>query len=401
MKLADIFTMAFTAIARNTVRSILTALGIVIGVGSVIAMVHLGQAATQSVQEDIASMGVNRLTVWPSRGVRGPGGVFQRSPPFTLEDVEALREELQGLKVAPTTNTTQTLIRGNVNHDVSVTGTSNEYFYVFNWQLDRGRFFEDEEEEFSQTVCVIGQTVVRNMFGRADPMGETLRVGRSFCTVVGILEGKGSSPRGDDQDDLVVMPLGAVQSRLLGSTNVSSIQISVLDRPTSQASEEIRGLLRDRRGDSGPQDSFNLFDSQELAATLEGTTRTLTYLLAAIALISLLVGGIGIMNIMLVSVTERTREIGIRIAIGARARDVMIQFLVESIAISCLGGLLGVGLGVVGTYFATDAMNLPFVLSPETMVVAFGFSAVVGVIFGFFPARKAANLNPIEALRHE
>lgn len=401
MKLSDLFAMAFTAIARNTIRSILTALGIVIGVGSVIAMVHLGQAATESVRQDIASMGVNRLTIWPSRGQRGPGGVFQRSPPFTDLEVEALRQEVPGLFVAPNVNTTQTLVRGNVNHDVSIAGTTPEYFYIFNWEIERGRFFEPDEVEHARTVCVLGNTVVDNMFGRDDPLGETLRVGRSFCTVVGILKSKGSSLRGDDQDDIILMPLTTVQSRILGSTDISRIQISVLeDGQSAKAVEEIKGVLRDRRGDTGP-DSFNIFDSQELAETMEDTTRTLTYLLGAIALISLLVGGIGIMNIMLVSVTERTREIGIRIALGARARDVMIQFLVEAIAISCLGGFLGVALGIVGTYFATDAMNLPFILSTETMVVAFSFSAVVGVVFGFFPARKAAKLNPIEALRHE
>lgn len=401
MRLSDTFQMAFLAITRNKIRSFLTALGIIIGVGSVIAMVHVGQAATQSVTDSISSMGSNLLIVSPARSRRGPGGVRITSAPFTIDDVETLDHEIQGILVAPEVSTNQSLVYANVNHNASILGTTNNYFEIRNYELDRGRYFEPEEIERSATVCIIGSTVHDTMFGRGDPLGNNLRVGRTSCEVVGVLQSKGAS-FGRDLDDVVVMPTGTVQSRILGNMDVRSIQISaVQDGTTARIKAEIEELFRERRGGSGREDDFFVRDMQEVADTLEGTTRTLTMLLGAIAAISLLVGGIGIMNIMLVSVTERTREIGIRIAIGAQVKDVMIQFLVEAVALSCLGGLLGVGVGIAGTHFATQAMDLPFVLSMDTILIGFGFSAFVGVVFGFFPARKAANLNPIEALRHE
>jgi putative ABC transport system permease protein len=318
-----------------------------------------------------------------------------------MEDVEIIAHEIPGIILAPEVSTTQTVVYANVNHSASVLGTTNNYFLIRNFTLDRGRLFEAEEIERSATVCILGSTVAETMFGRNDPLGNTLRVGRTSCEVVGILNSKGAS-FGQDQDDMIVMPTGTVQSRILGDMAVPSIQISAIkDGTTANVKLHIESLLRDRRGVTGKEDDFFVRDMQEVADTLEGTTRTLTMLLGAIAAISLLVGGIGIMNIMLVSVTERTREIGIRIAIGAQVKDVLIQFLVEAVALSCLGGALGVVVGIAGTHFATQAMDLPFVLSMDTILIGFGFSAFVGVVFGFFPARKAANLNPIEALRHE
>ncbi len=400
MRTVDIFSMAFVAIARNKVRSFLTALGIIIGVGSVIAMVHLGQAATQSVADNISQMGSNLLVVSTGRGGRGPGGVRIVSKPFTHEDVEAIRNDVRGVLVAPTVTTNQNLVHGNVNHNGSVLGTTNEYFPTRNWDLAGGRLFTDEEMYTAARVCVLGSTVTRTLFGGSEPIGQTIRVGRSSCEVVGILAPKGAS-FGQDLDDVVAMPITSVQSRIVGHRDIRTIFISAIeDGTTSRVHDEIDELLRHRRG-SSMEDDFFVRDMQEVADTLEGTTRTLTMLLGAIAAISLLVGGIGIMNIMLVSVTERTREIGVRIAIGARVRDVLWQFLVEAVAISCLGGILGVGLGIVGTYVATDKMELPFLLSTEVMLIGFAFSVAIGVIFGYVPARKAANLNPIEALRHE
>ncbi|TXD33093.1 FtsX-like permease family protein [Lujinxingia vulgaris] len=399
MRMRDTLTMAFVAIARNKVRSVLTALGIVIGVASVIAMVHLGQAATRSVTESISSMGSNLLIVQTGRG-RGRGGVRGAATAFTHEDVELMARQIPGVLVAPQANTQATLVYGGINHAASVMGTTNDFFTIRNWALERGRLFDPEEQESAATVCVIGHTVATTMFGSGEPLGQTLRVGRSACQIIGVLASKGAS-LGQDLDDVVVMPTLAVQRRLIGNLDVRSIYVSALvDGSTARVKADIERFLRERRPDAG-EDSFYVRDMQEIADTLAGTTRTLTLLLGAIAAVSLLVGGIGIMNIMLVSVTERTREIGIRIAIGARVRDVLVQFLVEAVAISTLGGLIGVMLGVGGTYIATSKMGLPFVLSTETMLVGFGFSAIIGVVFGFVPARKAARLNPIEALRHE
>jgi putative ABC transport system permease protein len=398
----DTLHMAVSAIFRNKIRSFLTALGIVIGVASVIAMVHLGQAATMSVTERISSMGSNMLMVRPGAERRGRGGTRSSAEPFTTKDVDALVREVDGVLVAPTQGTNATLVYGNTNHSASVTGTTNEFLQIRNREIASGRAFEEVELDTGAAVCLLGKTVVDTLYGVDNPLGTSLRVGRTACQVVGVLAEKGGS-FGGDEDDVVLMPIKAVQQRMLGVRDISMIYISAVEDGTSaRVKADIESLLRQRRSKGGRgEDDFNVRDMQEIADTLEGTTKTLTALLAAIAAVSLLVGGIGIMNIMLVSVTERTREIGIRLAIGARARDVMTQFLVEAIALSTLGGLLGVALGIGGTWFATDKLNMPFVLSPETMLVGFSFSVIIGVIFGYVPARKAAHLNPIEALRHE
>lgn len=400
MRILDILGMAFSAIARNKVRSFLTALGVIIGVGSVIAMVHLGQSASKQVTDSISSLGTNLLTVSPAFSRRGAGGVRVVHPSFTAEDLVAIEQDLTDVMVAPIVETSDSLVYANVNHSGSVMGTTNDYFTIRNWGLTKGRFFDDEELASSSTVCILGHSAAQTMFGPSEPLDKTLRVGRISCLVIGVLESKGAS-MGRDLDDVVIMPVGTVQSRLVGSLDIRSIYVSVLrDDARERTKSELESLLRDRRGDKG-EDSFRVFDMQEFTDSMEESSRALTLLLGAIAAISLLVGGIGIMNIMLVSVTERTREIGIRIAIGARVRDVLIQFLVESIVISCMAGLMGVILGIGGTYLATSKMGMPFILSTDTMILGFGFSVIIGVVFGFFPARKAARLNPIEALRHE
>ncbi|MGM0914556.1 MAG: ABC transporter permease [Pseudomonadota bacterium] len=402
MRLADTLGMAVQAIVRNKLRSFLTTLGIIIGVASVVAMVHLGQSATRSVTEQIASIGSNLLFVMPGTAQRGPGGVRTSAEPFAMDDVEALRREIAGILVAPGLSRSTSVVLGNANETLSVEGTSNEYFTVRNHAVAQGRGFEAAEQRSGAAVCVIGQTVVDEMYGLQEPLGSTLRVGRTACQVVGVLEAKGQS-MGQDRDKAVLMPIKAVQRRLVGELDVGVVYVSALvDGTTQRVQGEIEALLRQRRRlAEGEPDDFYVRDTQDIADALEQTTATLTILLGAIAAVSLLVGGIGIMNIMLVSVTERTREIGIRLAIGARSGDVQTQFLVESVLLATLGGLVGLLLGVGGTWLVTERLAMPFVLSPAVMALGFSFSVAIGVAFGYFPARKAARLNPIEALRHE
>ncbi|MCK7547250.1 ABC transporter permease [Marinobacter koreensis] len=402
MRVLDVLSLSTQAIARNKLRSFLTTLGIIIGVASVVAMVHLGQSATRSVTERIASIGSNLLFVMPGTSLRGPGAVRTSAENFDLSDVDAIRREVDGVEVAPALATTARVVVGNANDTIPVLGTSNEYLSVRNHPLDYGRAFESGELSSGASVCIIGKTLVDEMFLGQEPLGATIRVGRTACRVIGVLSEKGES-MGQDRDKTILMPIKAVQRRLVGKLDVSVIYVSALvDGTTKRVQSQIESLLRQRRRvDSGGVDDFYVRDTQEIAEALESTTNTLTVLLGAIAAVSLLVGGIGIMNIMLVSVTERTREIGIRLAIGARARDVLNQFLVESIVLSTLGGIIGLLLGVGGTWLLTWKLDMPFVLSPLIMVVGFSFSVAIGVVFGFFPARKAARLNPIDALRHE
>ncbi|MDY6815700.1 MAG: ABC transporter permease [Pseudomonadota bacterium] len=394
--------MSVQAIARNKLRSFLTTLGIIIGVASVVAMVHLGQSATRSVTEEIASIGSNLLFVMPGTAQRGPGGLRTSAENFELADVEAIRNEVDGILVAPALTTSATVVIGSANDTIPVIGTTNEYFSVRNHYLDYGRGFGDGELSSGAAVCIIGKTLIEEMFLGQEALGSNIRVGRTACRVIGVLEEKGES-MGQDRDKTILMPVKAVQRRLVGELDVSAIYVSALvDGSTGLVQKQIESLLRQRRNTvNGGADDFYVRDTQDIAQALESTTNTLTILLGAIAAVSLLVGGIGIMNIMLVSVTERTREIGIRLAIGARARDVLTQFLVESIALSTLGGAIGLVIGVGGTWLVTWQLDMPFVISPTVMAVGFSFSVAIGVIFGYFPARKAAMLNPIDALRHE
>lgn len=394
--------LAMREIRRNVMRSFLTILGIVIGVAAVIIMVTIGGGATVQVTEQIASLGSNLLMVTPGQRM----GMGQRSAAsaFRLEDVEAIAREIGDISaVAPSASQTATAVFGNENWSTTVSGTTNEFFEAGNWTFSSGRAFLENELRAGKAVCIIGETVRTTLFGEQDPLGQKLRLEKLSCEVIGQLESKGQSTMGKDQDDLVVIPLRTFQRRLAGNQDVGLIQISVEDGASTQRVEQaVTELLRERRHISpSEEDDFSVMDMKEIANMLSGTTRVLTMLLGAVAAVSLLVGGIGIMNIMLVSVTERTREIGIRLAIGAMEREVLLQFLVEAVVLSSLGGAIGIILALAGAVVLADLMKVPFVLNLGIVVLSFLFSAAVGVIFGYFPARKAAQLDPIEALRHE
>ncbi len=394
--------MALKEIRRNALRSFLTMLGVVIGVGAVIALVSLGRAATVQVTAEIGKLGKNLLTVSP--GVFRRGGQGQTAPPLEIADAEAIVREIPGVgAVSPTAGRSALVVFGNENWRSTVTGADAAYVEIRGYEVAAGRLFNESEASGARAACVIGATVKKELFGRGDAVGAQVRVERVACEVVGVLAEKGQSGMGMDQDDVVVMPLSAFHRRLAGNTDVGAIFVSAAEgRSTTLVKDQLERLMRQRRGiRPGAEDNFSVRDMREIAQAMASATGVLTALLGAIAAVSLLVGGIGIMNIMLVSVTERTREIGLRLAIGALSREVQLQFLTEAVVLSTLGGLVGIVLGLLGSFLGGKAMGMPFVLVPEVLVLAFGFSALVGVVFGFLPARKAARLDPIEALRHE
>ncbi|MBI5041711.1 MAG: ABC transporter permease [Gammaproteobacteria bacterium] len=394
--------LALREIRRNVLRSFLTILGIVIGVAAVIVMVTLGGGATAQVTAQIASLGTNLLMVRP--GQRMGFGQMSTAAQFDLADAEAIEREIRSvLAIAPASSAPTTAVFGNRNWSTSITGIDNRYFGVRNWTLASGREFTASELRAGSSVCIIGATVRKELFGAQDPFGNKLRLEKLSCEVIGLLQAKGQSTMGSDQDDLVLMPLRTFQRRIAGTQDIGLIQVSVRDgASTEQVKQDIEELLRTRRHISPSEDDdFQVLDMKEITQMLAGTTQVLTALLGAVAAVSLLVGGIGIMNIMLVSVTERTREIGIRLAIGALEREVLMQFLVEAVVLAAFGGLTGIVLALAASVVLADLMSIPFVFNPGIVVLAFLFSAAVGVIFGFFPARKAARLDPIEALRHE
>lgn len=396
--------LAQREIRRNVLRSSLTTLGIVIGVAAVITMVTVGGGATAQVTADIAKLGSNLLQLRPGQGFRGPGGARSTAANLKMEDAEAIASEIEGLAaVAPADSRQTQAIYINQNWPTLVMGTTNAFLTARDWALTAGRGFTDGEIRAGKAVCLLGATVVRELFGAEDPIGASLRLEKLSCQVIGVLESKGQSSFGSDQDDFVLVPIRAFHRRIAGSTNVTTIYISAVNGiSTEKVKKDIEQLMRERRRiGPGKEDDFNVRDMKEIMATLTGTTRILTALLSAVAAVSLLVGGIGIMNIMLVSVTERTREIGIRLAIGALEKEVLMQFLVEAVVLSCFGGVIGIVLGLVGAAFGADALQVPFIWNPRIVVIAFLFSGAVGIVFGYFPARKAARLDPIEALRHE
>ena len=400
--LENALLLALRELRRNVMRSFLTMLGIIIGVAAVIILVTLGGGATKQVTEQISSMGSNLLMIHPGKH-RGPGGA-SRAAPFKLADAEALEREISALlTVAPVCSSSATAILGNENWQTSITGTTEPYFRLTNRKISDGRAFTPAETRAGAAVCVIGETVRSKLFGSQNPVGCQIRLNKISCEVIGLLEAKGQSTMGNDQDDVVVMPLRTFQRRVAGNDDVAVIQVSVRDGvPTEKAAADITRLLRVRRHlAESEEDDFDVMDMKEIADMLSGTTKVLTALLSAVAGVSLLVGGIGIMNIMLVSVTERTREIGTRLAIGAMEREVLLQFLVEAVVVSSLGGLIGIVLALLSALLLTSLLNIPFVLNVPIIFVAVLFSAAIGVIFGYFPARKAARLDPIEALRHE
>jgi putative ABC transport system permease protein len=401
--LGTTLVLALREIRRHMLRSFLTILGIVIGVMSVVTMVTLGNGATAAVKEQISSLGSNILQIRPGQGF-GRGGGGPQPPDFKPEDVAAIRDQIAGVKaVAPQAQSSGMAVRNAANWSTTINGTTSDYLVAQQWRLSAGRGFTPAEEQAGKAVCIIGSTVQQNLFRRENPVGQRFRLKDLSCEVIGTLVTRGQGGFGNDQDDVVLMPIKAVQRRFTGNRDVRNIMVSVdpaYDTGTVQSS--ITDLLRERRNiTGGKDDDFNIFDTAQISETLQGTTKILTALLGAVAAVSLLVGGIGIMNIMLVSVTERTREIGIRLAIGAVAREVLLQFLVEAVALACLGGLIGLLLALVATIMLAPMMQVPFIFDPQINLLAFFFSAVIGVVFGFFPAKRAASLNPIDALRHE
>jgi putative ABC transport system permease protein len=400
--LIEALKLALQAIRRNVLRSFLTVLGIVIGVAAVIALVTIGNGTTAKVTADLASLGSNLLFIRP--GQFGPRAVGTDARPFNNRDIEALRSEITGVRaIAPVAQRTVTVVYGAQNRRTVLVGTDNDYFITQNWMLVAGREFFDGEVRGGGAACVIGETVRDALFGNAAPVGQSIRVGNVSCDVIGLLVPKGESSMGADQDDVVLLPLRAFHRRVAGNTDINTIYVSARDGvDTARLQADIERLLRERRNIArGQEDDFSVRDMKQIVDTMAGTTAVLTGLLGAVAAVSLLVGGIGIMNIMLVSVTERTREIGIRLAIGALERQVLTQFLVEAVVLSLFGGFVGIILGLSLAWLAIAAMGVPFIVDPAIILIAFGFSALVGVIFGYFPARRAAHLDPIEALRHE
>ena len=395
--------MALREIRRNVLRSSLTVLGIIIGVAAVIVIVTLGAGTTRQVQDEISKMGSNMLTIMPGGAMR-MGGSAQSAPPFEMADLNAIKREATSLAaIAPVSLRPMQVVIGNDNRRVNVMGTDSSFSEVRNWKVVEGRLFTDSEVRAGKAVCIVGNTIKEEMFHGDIPLGAVIRIGKVTCEVIGVLEAKGQAMFGGDQDEVVVLPIRAYQRRLAGSSKISQIYLSARDVAGIQDLKgEVERIMRDRRKIApGAQDDFNIRDMTEVSSMMQSTTGILTGFLSAIAAVSLLVGGIGIMNIMLVSVTERTREIGIRLAIGALETEVMLQFLVEAAALSAFGGLVGITLGLLGAAAIAPALNVPFVWQPSTILTAFTFSAMVGVVFGFMPARRAARLDPIEALRHE
>ncbi|HMF98630.1 MAG TPA: ABC transporter permease [Vicinamibacterales bacterium] len=405
MNLLLIPRLAVKALRQNVLRTALTMLGIIIGVGAVICVVAIGEGAQASVERAITNIGANMIWV-EAGGVNRAGvrtGAFGTKT-LTLGDYEAIKEQVHLVtNVTPQADTRTQVVYGNQNWNSPVRGVGPEYLALKNWNVVRGGMYTDVDVERATPVCVLGQTVVDQLFGSQDPIGETIRVNNEPCVVTGVLEVKGQSATGQDQDDQFLMPYTTVMKKIKGQTWLDDIMCSALSaKVVDQAEQEITILMRERHHiRPGADDDFNLRHPTEIAEAVKQSTQTMEALLAAIASVSLVVGGIGIMNIMLVSVTERTREIGLRQAVGARARDVLRQFLVEAVILSLIGGAIGIGLGAVGARMIADSFQWPARVSINAITVAFGCSAVIGIFFGYYPARQAARLDPIEALRFE
>ena len=394
--------LAIREIRRHLLRSFLTTLGIVIGVAAVVTMVTLGKGATEAVAAQISSLGANILQIRPGQGF-GRGGGGQQAPDFDMADVEAIEEQVAGVRaVAPQAQSSGLAVRNAANWQTTISGTTSQFFTAQQWALTEGRIWTDAEEQSGKAVCIIGSTVIQNLFPREEPVGQRFRVRDLSCEVIGTLASRGQGGF-QDQDDVVIMPIKAVQRRFSGNRDIRFIMVAVDDAyDTQSVQSSIENLLRERRHiGRGEQDNFNIFDTRQISETLQGTTRILTAVMGAVAAVSLIVGGIGIMNIMLVSVTERTREIGIRLAIGAVASEVLMQFLVEAVVLACLGGLIGLVLAFVAVLILAPIIQVPFLFDLQINMVAFSVSALIGIVFGYFPARRAAALNPIDALRHE
>jgi putative ABC transport system permease protein len=402
MRLLATTIIALRALRRNKLRSMLTALGIIIGVAAVIAMVGIGNGAKSQVEAQVASLGRNIVTVFPgsfsSGGARGGWG---SSSTLTVEDAEAIAREVSGVSaVSPEVRDRNQVLANGLNWNTQILGESPDYLSIRAWDLSDGAMFTEADVKAATKVCVIGSTVAKQLFPETDPIGQTLRIRNIPFRILGVLESKGFNFFGSDQDDAVIVPYTTHMRRINRRTTVSTILIEAASSEEMQAvQEDATALLQQRRG--GREPDFTVRNQLELAQTATATTRVMTSLLGAIAGVSLLVGGIGIMNIMLVSVTERTREIGIRLAIGAHDRDIRVQFLIEAMVLSSLGGIIGVGLGIGISQTLANVNGWPVLVSTNAILMAVGFSALVGVVFGFYPAHKAAKLDPIEALRFE
>lgn len=397
--------MALIGLRANKMRAGLTMLGIIIGVGSVIAMIAIGRGASADIEERIRALGTNLLIVWPGQARRGRlwGGVGSVDS-LKLEDGDAIRRKCQGVvQVAPhVTGGTQVKWR-NQNTNTSIIGTTPSYTTVNNHPIEVGRIFTEREVRGARRVCVVGTTLVENLFGRNDPLGQRIRIKNIPFEVIGVLRTKGGATSWRDPDDVIVVPISVAMRRLFGQDYVNRIYV-VAQRSDSlwETADEITRLLRRRHRIRSPNDDdFNVRTQAEILETFGETSRTFTMLLASIAAVSLLVGGIGVMNIMLVSVTERTREIGIRKAVGARRRDILVQFLIESLALCIIGGVIGIALGTSGAAILSNVAGWRTIVAPQSIALAFLFSAAVGIGFGMYPAHKASRLHPIEALRYE
>ena len=410
MTYLDSLRAALTALRANLLRSILTSLGIIIGISSVIAMVAIGAGAESQIKASIESLGSNIMIVLNgSRTTGGARGGTGSNITLTEEDAQALQRDVGSVEVAaPSVQGRFQLIVGNANWSTNVLGIAEDYMVARNWEIAQGRVFNDQEYRSAAKVVLIGSTVAEKLFPGEDPIGKILRINKVPVQVIGVLATKGQTPFGQDQDDTVFVPMTTAKKRILGgrwvkSNLIGQITIKVREaEDVGTAEKEVTELLRQRhRLTEGQQDDFNIRNISQFLAARAESTRVMGILLASVAAISLIVGGIGIMNIMLVSVTERTREIGLRMALGARRRDILTQFVVEAITLSLLGGLIGVAIGVGGSHLIAQTGDWPVLVEPEAIAIAVGFSAAVGVFFGYYPARKASKLDPIDALRYE
>jgi len=395
--------LALRSIRRNLMRSFLTILGIVIGVSAVITMVTVGNGATLAVQNQIAGLGTNLLQIRPGQRMGGPGGAAG-APAFKEADAQAITSQVGSLlAVAPEARSGATIVADGRNWNSSVIGSTNNWLITGNWKIADGREFSDDEQRGGAAVCLIGETVRRELFGTRSALGASIRVKQIACDVIGVLGPKGQGAFGNDQDDIVLTPLHTLQRRITGNTRVNTLLVSMQDgADPERVKAALVELLRERRKlAEGEDDNFNVLDTKQLGETFASTTKVMTMLLGAVAAVSLLVGGIGIMNIMLVSVTERTREIGLRLAVGALEGEVLLQFLIEAVVLSALGGIVGVVIATAASYGLSIYMAVPYEFDPFINALALLFSAAIGVLFGYFPARRAARMDPIEALRHE